>query len=374
MCSVAELASTVGPGPACSALALPRASYYRRLRAPETHAVPMITKPRRSPRRLSSVERDAVLTTLNSSRFADCSPAQVYATLLDEGVYLCSISTMYRILRAERQVRERRAQLQRPQYTKPELLATSPNQVWSWDITRLLGPTKWSYFQLYVILDIFSRYIVGWLVAERESAELAVRLLDETCRKQRIQPGQLDVHADRGSSMTSKPVAFLLADLGVGKTHSRPHVSNDNPYSESQFKTMKYRPEFPKRFTSLEQARLFCRRFIDWYNTEHRHSSLGLMTPHAVHYGQAEATSSQRADVLALAYAARPERFVRGLPLPPAQPIAAWINRPDDEKAALKRLSSQRLSPLLLTLDAPFASSSDPVAPANLLLPPLFLN
>ncbi len=360
MRAITELASTVGTRRACGAFGLPPATYYRRLTAvPDSALQP---KPRRSPRRLTPDERATVLSTLNSERFADSSPAQVYATLLDEAVYLCSISTMYRILRAERQVRERRAQLQRPQYTKPELLATAPNQVWSWDITRLHGPSKWSYFQLYVILDIFSRYVVGWLVAERESEALAVRLLDETCRKQQITPGQLVVHADRGSSMTSKSVAFLLADLGVAKTHSRPHVSNDNPYSESQFKTMKYRPEFPQRFSSIQEARLFCRGFIDWYNAEHRHSGLGLMTPAAVHCGRAEAMTSQRAVVLATAYAARPDRFVRGLPLPPAQPLAAWINPPEDEHAALEQHICKPL-PLLLPLDAPFASFDLPAQP-----------
>jgi len=250
MLATTELSSAVGTGLACGAFGVPLASYHRR-RKPKP-LVSQSLKPRRSPRRLTAEERGAVLAALNSERFADCSPSQVYATLLDEGVYLCSISTMYRILRGERQVHERRAQLRRPNYAKPELLATAPNQVWSWDITRLLGPIKWSYFQLYVILDIFSRYVVGWLVAPRESEALAVMLLEQTCVKQQIGRGQLIVHADRGSSMTSKSVAFLLADLGVEKTHSRPHVSNDNPYSESQFKTMKYRPEFPRRFASDE--------------------------------------------------------------------------------------------------------------------------
>ncbi len=340
MLAVTELSPVVGASRACDALVLPRATYYRRSsRKPDG---PRQITPRRSPRRLTPEERATVLSTLNSDRFADCAPAQVYATLLDEGVYLCSISTMYRTLRSERQVRERRAQLQRPQYTKPELLATAPNQVWSWDITRLLGPVKWSYFQLYVILDIYSRYVVGWLVAPRESEALAVTLLEETCSKQHITRSQLTVHADRGSSMTSKSVAFLLADLGVEKTHSRPHVSNDNPYSESQFKTMKYRPEFPRRFASIEEARLFCRRFIDWYNGEHRHSGIGLMTPAAMHYGRAEAITAQRAGVLAVAYAARPDRFVAGRPQPPSPPIAAWINPPDDEHAALATIIAHR--------------------------------
>jgi putative transposase len=364
MLATTELSSAVGIGLACGAFDMPPASYYRR-RKPKP--LEQSWKRRHSARRLSAEERRAVLAALNSERFADCSSAHVYATLLDDGIYLCSISTMYRILRVECQVRERRAQLQRPNYAKPELLATAPNHVWSWDITRLLGPTKWSYFQLYVILDIFSRYVVGWLVAPRESEALAVELLEQTCIKQKIGPGQLVVHADRGSSMTSKSVAFLLADLGVGKTHSRPHVSNDNPYSESQFKTMKYRPEFPRRFDSIEQARRFCRRFIDWYNTVHHHSGIALLTPEIVHYGRAEAITALRAGVLAVAFAARPERFVRGMPQPPVHPRAAWINPPDDEHAALQRLSGQHAM-IPLSLDESLASP-DLMSPEPLMLP-----
>ncbi len=352
MLAAIELSSSVGSGLACEAFGIPKATYHRR-RKPK-FVEQRSWKPRRSPRRLSAEERIAVLAALHSGRFVDCSPSQVYATLLDEGVYLCSMSTMYRILRVELEVRERRAQVRRPNYAKPELLATAPNQVWSWDITRLLGPVKWSYFQLYVILDIFSRYVVGWLVAPRESETLAVKLLEQTYLKQQIRPGELVVHADRGSSMTSKSVAFLLADLGVEKTHSRPHVSNDNPYSESQFKTMKYRPEFPDRFDSIELARSFCRQFIDWYNTVHRHSGIALLTPAVVHYGRANEITARRADVLAVAYAATPERFVRGVPQPPAPPLAAWINPPDDESAALQRIA--RLPPLPLSLVESLAS------------------
>lgn len=372
MLATTELSSVVGARLACDALALPRASFYRRGRTQATAESNRPVIPRRCPRRLSVEERAAVLSLLNSERFADCSPAQVYATLLDEGVYLCSISTMYRILRAERQVRERRAQIHRPLFTKPELLATAPNQVWSWDITRLLGPVKWSYFQLYVILDIFSRYVVGWLVAPRESEALAVTLLEQTCSKQQIGRDELVVHADRGSSMTSKSVAFLLADLGVEKTHSRPHVSNDNPYSESQFKTMKYRPEFPRRFASIEDARIFCRSFIDWYNGVHRHSGIGLLTPETVHYGRANTVTEQRADVLAAAFAARPDRFVSGAPQPPRPPLAAWINPPNDEKAALLR-HSQRPRLLPLAFDALPASSSS-IEPATDHRQPVLLN
>lgn len=354
MLAAIELSSSVGSGLACEAFGMPKATYHRR-RAPKLVEQRPST-PRRSPRRLTAEERIAVLAVLHSDRFADDSPSHVYATLLDDGVYLCSVSTMYRILRVELEVRERRAQVRRPNYAKPELLATAPNQVWSWDITRLLGPVKWSYFQLYVILDIFSRYVVGWLLAPRESEALAVTLLEQTCLKQQIRPGQLVVHADRGSSMTSKSVAFLLADLGVEKTHSRPHVSNDNPYSESQFKTMKYRPEFPDRFDSIEHARSFCREFIDWYNTVHRHSGIGFLTPAVVHHGRAHEFTARRAGVLAVAYAATPERFVCGPPQPPAQPLAAWINPPDNEAAALQRIADPPHRHLPLSLAESLAS------------------
>jgi putative transposase len=248
--------------------------------------------------------------------------------LLDEKRYLCSERTMYRILAANQEVRERRDQLRHPPYVAPQLLATRPNQLWSWDITKLLGPAKWTYFYLYVILDVFSRYVVGWMVAHRESAILAHKLIGETCARQGIVPGELTLHADRGSSMTSKPVAFLLADLGVTKTHSRPHVSDDNPFSEAQFKTLKYRPDFPDRFGCILDARGFCRAFFPWYNTEHHHSGIGLLTPEDVHLGRAAKRVTARADVLAAAYAAHPERFVHGAPQPAAAPTAVWINPP----------------------------------------------
>jgi putative transposase len=273
-------------------------------------------------------ERELVLGHLHSPRFVDAAPAQVYATLLDEGLYLASERTMYRLLDAAGEIRERRNQLRRPNYARPELLASQPNELWSWDITKLLGPQKWTYYYLYVILDVFSRYIVGWTVAHRESAALAEHLIGETLAKQGILPGELTIHADRGSSMTSKPVALLLSDLGVLKTHSRPHVSNDNPYSESQFRTLKYRPSFPTRFGSIQDARAFCRGFFPWYNAKHRHSSLGLCTPESVHHGRAHAIRDARATVLAAAYTVHPERFVRHQPQPPPLPTAAWINPP----------------------------------------------
>jgi putative transposase len=278
---------------------------------------------------LSEEERAAVLEQLHSERFVDASPAQVYATLLDEGTYLASERTMYRILAAAGESGERRDQLRHPAYAKPELLATGPNQLWSWDITKLKGPATWSWFHLYVLLDVFSRYVTGWLLASRESGVLADRLIAETVAREGV-TGGLTIHADRGPAMTSKPVAYLLADLGITKSHSRPHVSNDNPFSEAQFKTLKYRPDFPSRFGSIEDARAFCRTFFGWYNTEHRHSSLGLLTPEMVHRGRAGEVRAARQVVLADAHAAHPERFVRKPPEPPPLPGPVWINPPKE--------------------------------------------
>ena len=283
---------------------------------------------------------------LNSERFVDCAPRQVYATLLDEGRYLCSWRTMYRILDAHAEVRERRNQLRHPTYTKPELLATQPNQLWSWDITKLKGPAAWTYYYLYVILDVYSRCIVGWMVMESENASLAEELIAESCAKQGIEPEQLTLHADRGSAMTSKTVAQLLADLGVTKTHARPHVSNDNPYSEAQFKTMKYRPGFPEQFGSLMDARSWMRQFVAWYNHDHRHSGLVLLTPASVHEGKAPAVLSARQHVLEGAYAAHPERFVRGVPSPGELPGAVWINPPAASAPAKQGESSIPPAPL----------------------------
>jgi putative transposase len=324
MAAADQLASTVGVAAACRALEVPRASVYRHRCAPRASA-PQRPTPARA---LSLPERHCVLDQLHAERFLDQSPREIFATLLDEGRYLCSIRTMYRLLDQHGELRERRDQLSHPAYQKPQLLATQPNQVWSWDITKLLGPAKWTFFSLYVILDIFSRYVVGWMVADRESRELARRLILETCRKQGVAPGQLSLHADRGSPMTAKPVAQLLADLGVTKTHSRPHTANDNPFSESQFKTLKYRPEFPDRFGCLEDASGFCRPFFTWYNTQHYHSALGLLTPDSVHYGRAPEVIAQRQQVLTAAYLAHPQRFVRHPPRPPQLPAAVWINPP----------------------------------------------
>jgi putative transposase len=238
---------------------------------------------------------------------------------------------MYRVLRDHDEVHERRRQATHPAATKPELLATKPNQVYSWDITKLLGPAKWTWFYLYVLVDIYSRYVPGWMLAHAENARLAEVLLADTAAKQHIIPGQLTIHADRGSPMTAKPVAFLLAELGVTKSHSRPQVSNDNPYSESQFRTMKYRPEFPDRFGSYQDAHTFCGRFFRWYNHEHRHSGIGFHTPADVHYGRAELVRARRAEVLTAAYAEHPERFVRKPPAPPALPTVVWINQPKED-------------------------------------------
>ena len=327
MQAVEDLAPTSGTAPTCAALGVARATLYRHRRRA---AAPPASAPveRSSARALDVEERQAVLATLHSERFVDQSPAAVYARLLDEGKYLCSQRTMYRLLQSAGEVRERRDQLRHPAYAKPELLASRPNEVWSWDITKLLGPTKWSYFYLYVLLDIYSRYVVGWMVAHRESAQLAKKLIAESAGKQAIEPGQLTVHADRGSSMTSKPVAFLLADLGITKTHSRPSVSNDNPFSEAQFKTLKYRREFPDRFGSIEDSRAFCVGFFDWYNNRHYHSGLALLTPETVHLGNTATVIERRGAVLAAAYAAHPERFVRQAPRPAEPPTAVWINPP----------------------------------------------
>lgn len=328
--TVDELTPIVGTRPACRALGAAPATIYRRRRPHE----PRPPRPRPTPARaLSEDERERVLEVLHSERFVDCSPAQVYATLLDEGTYLASERTMYRLLEARHGgVRERRDQLTHPAYVKPELLAERPNELWSWDVSKLLGPAKWTYFYLYVILDVFSRYVVGWTVQHRESGPIAEALIAQSIEQQQIEPGTLTVHADRGGPMRSKPVAFLLADLGVTKTHSRPYTSTDNPYSEAHFKTLKYRPEFPERFGTIEQARDFCRGFFRWYNQDHRHSGIGLMTPAAVHYGQAQQLYDQRVAVLADAYARNPERFVRQPPLPPALPAAAWINKPETKE------------------------------------------
>ena len=313
---------------ACKAVGRPRASHYLAKQEP-IHGPP---SPRpRSHRALAEHEIDDIISVLTSERFCDQAPAQIWATLLDEGTYLASVSTMYRELRKRSLVRERRAQARRPAHIKPELVATAPNEVWSWDITKLAGPQKWTWYQLYVILDVYSRYAVNWLVAPRESDRLAEELIADAIYRHEVPDGQLALHADRGSSMTSKTVSQLLADLGVLQSHSRPHVSNDNPYSEAQFKTLKYSPRFPKRFTSLAQCRAFINDFFDHYNNQHRHSGIGLHTPADVHYRRDDKIREQRQAVLNAAYTANPARFRHRQPQPPKLPDQAWINQPQRE-------------------------------------------
>lgn len=325
---IADLAPVVGVKAACQALGRPRSRHYRHL-----HPAPSGQGPRRKPAgghqpaAMSESERAHVLGVLHSPRFVDSAPGEVFATLLDEGTYLCSETSMYRLLRSQGEVRERRRQARHPARVKPELVATAPNEVWSWDITKLAGPVKWGYFHLYTIIDVYSRYIVGWMIAPRESAALAEELLAETITRQGINRNQLTIHSDNGSSMASRPVAFLLADLGVTKSHSRPHCSNDNPYSESAFETLKYRPDFPARFASIEHARDHARAFFTWYNGEHRHSGIGMLTPADVHHGRVGEVLTRRRSTLAAAHTAHPERFARP-PQPPAPPTTTYINRP----------------------------------------------
>jgi putative transposase len=333
MDAVTHLAPTVGVVAACDCLGVSRASFYRQrpvLGPPASPAQePFGPSQRPVPdRALSPAERATVLSVLHEQRFQDRSPAAVQATLLDQGQYLCSTRTMYRLLQQQGESGERRDQLVHPSYQRPELLATAPNQLWSWDITKLLGPAKWTYFYLYVILDVFSRYVTGWMIAHREGAELAKQFIEETIGKHQVPAGQLNIHADRGRVMTSKPVAFLMADLGVTKTHSRPYVSDDNPYSESQFRTMKYRPEFPDRFGCIQDSRAFCQHFFHWYNQEHHHSGIGLLTPAVVHFGEAQSVLARRQAVLDAAYQAHPDRFVRHPPKPLPLPSEVWINKP----------------------------------------------
>jgi putative transposase len=324
---VTELAEIVGMHRACEVLSLPRSTAYRWQQPPSLATAPVSP----SPRTLSVAEKDLVRETLNAPRFQDQAPREVYAALLDGGLYLCHWRTMYRILAENQEIQERRNQLRHPVYTKPELLATAPCQVWSWDITRLRGPAKWICFYLYVMLDIFSRFVVGWLLARRESQDLAERLIGESCAKQNIAPGQLVIHADNGGPMTAKTITQLMIDLEVVESHSRPHVSDDNPYSEAQFKTLKYSPGYPDRFDDERAAAAWARAFFTWYNHDHHHSALGLMTPAAVHSGAAAQLWTARQHVLQTVYLAHPERFVNGQPVPPALPKAVWINPPKDQ-------------------------------------------
>jgi putative transposase len=338
-----DLSSELGEREACAQLGHPRASFRRRhelaprpSRQQQRYQARKVAREqqreqrarRRSSLALGTAERQGILDAVHEPRFVDRSVPHIYATLLDEGTYHGSMSTIYRVLHSVGEVGERRDQASRPAHVKPELCATAPRRVWSWDITKLHGPHKWTYYYLYVIIDIYSRYVVGWMVADRESSELARLLLSETITKERVDPGTLTLHSDRGSSMTSKPVAFLLADLGVTKSHSRPHVSDDNPHIESFFKTTKYQPEFPATFTNIVEAREFVRIFIAWYNTQHRHSALALLTPSDVHHGRAQQRLEQRQRIMETAYATHPERFVRGKPQVRQLSPASYINRP----------------------------------------------
>ncbi len=329
MQAVSELGGRVGVRQACDALSVPAASYYR-WRRPNTERSPRPAPPLK----LSASEERQVLDVLHSERFVDHAPEEVYATLLDEQTYICSARTMYRVLERHQEVRERRRQLVHPPATKPELLARRPNEVWSWDITKLRGPVKWSYFYLYVMLDIFSRLVVGWLVAEREWSGYAKRLIAECYDKQGIEPGQLTIHSDRGSPMIAKTTGQLLANLGITKTHSRPYTSNDNPYSEAMFRTAKYRPQFPDRFGSIQDVIGFGREFFPWYNGEHRHSGIGYLTPEVMHYGAASEVIEARGQALAAAFDRHPQRFKGRMPAPPAVPTEAWINPPNLNDAA----------------------------------------
>ena len=331
MTAATEFSADVGVKPACEALGVPRATWYRRQNPLSEEPQQPRPKP---PRTLSEQERKDVLDVLCLPRFVDRSPDQVVATLLDEGIWMCSVRTMYRILAEHAPVRERRNQLRHPKYKKPELLATGPNQVWSWDITKLKGPAKWTHFYLLVIIDIFSRYVVGWMVADKANTALAKRLISETCTKQGVREGELTIHSDRGGQMISKGTAQLLADLGVTRSLNRPHVSNDNPFSEAHFKTVKYHPEFPACFGSGEDALSYFRHFFQWYNTEHRHSGIAMLTPESVHYGDAKGIIEKRRTVLEAAYVVHPERFVKGMPKTRQLPTAVWINPPEPPCAA----------------------------------------
>lgn len=341
MNAASGLVVALGAASACRQLDVSRATYYRTL-WPRT-PVHTVRRPRRSPLALDAGERQAVLDVLYSPEYVDVAPATAYAMLLDAGIYLGSVSTLYRILRTDRASRRRRNERTHPAYAKPELLATKPNEVWSWDITKLKGPLKAAHFQLYVILDIFSRCVVGWMIADCESDHLAEALIAQTCDKEGIVPGQLTLHADRGASMRSKLVSDLLVDLTVIKSHSRPYTSDDNPFSEAQFKTMKYRPDFPERFNSLADARAFCQTFFAWYNDDHRHSGIGYMTPAAMHEGRAAIIQEHRAQVLQSAFTRHPNRFKHRQPQPPVLPTEAGINMPKPAKESAEETENSTL-------------------------------
>jgi putative transposase len=334
---VTTLGAVVGIERACDALSLPRATYYRSVAEPQPAAPPVETPPvetlsqQKHPRALTAEQKQRILEACASERFIDCAPAHIHAALLDAGEYIGSVRTIYRVLSEDAPLRDRRNQRRHPKRSAPELVATGPNRVWSWDITKLKGPHRGASYHLYVIIDIYSRYVVGWCVQEREHEAIARELIAETCRRQQIGPDELVIHADRGSSMRSKCVSELLSDLQVTRSHSRPYCSNDNPYSESQFKTLKYSSDFPDRFGSLEDARRFCREFFEWYNMEHRHSGIAMLTPSVLHHGEADTVLARRDAILAEAYAKHPERFVKGVPTAQRPPSEAWINKPKQQ-------------------------------------------
>jgi putative transposase len=328
--AVLEQRGRVAVQPLCRALGVSRATVARRQR-PTVAKAPVS---RARPRALEPQEKERVVETLCSERFVDRSPAEVVHTLLDEGEYLCSERTMYRVLAERQAVKERRAQRTHPKHARPELVATAPNEVWSWDITKLRMTAKWSYLYLYVLLDLFSRYVVGWMIARTESAALAKLLIAESVTKHGVEPGTLVLHSDRGAPMISKTLSQLLADLDVARSFNRPHTSNDNPFSESHFRTVKYHSTYPGRFAALEEGLAWGRSFFPWYNHEHKHSGIAFLTPADVHYGRAEARLAQRHTVLQAAYAEHPERFPHGLPRPQVLPAATYINPPSRAHAA----------------------------------------
>jgi putative transposase len=318
-----------GTRTACRLVGASRATLHRR-RLPKISTIRGI---RTSHRKLDLVEQKIILQRIHEPRFADLSVREIYATLLDEGVYLCSISTMYRILRSVGETRERRRIASHPPRVKPELVAIAPDCVYSWDITKIAGPAKWQWYHLYVVLDVYSRFVVGWRLERNEDGILAEELFAEIIADRGIDPTKLTVHADNGSAMTAKTLNRLFVDLQITRSHSRPHVSNDNPFSEAQFKTMKYGPNYPERFASIEDARIWCEAFFHWYNEQHHHIGIGLLTPLDVYSGRGDERRAARRDVLHAAHAAHPERFVRGLPEPPRLPTLVAINPPEIQAA-----------------------------------------
>jgi putative transposase len=325
MQSVETLAMQVGVQSACQALAVPRSSLYATRRPKPEVAPRSMTRP---PNALTATERAMVLAELNSERFADQTPYEIYPQLLDEGRYLCSLRGMYRILAENQASRDRRNQLRHPTRPAPQVVARRPNQAWVWDITQLLSTVRYQCFYLYLVLDLFSRFIIVWLIADKQSGDYAQQLLAASFKRFQLQPDQLIVHSDNGGPMTAKPLDWLFSELGIRQSLSRPHVANDNPHAEAGFKTLKYHPTYPDRFEGLRHAHTWMRGFEHWYCYEHHHTALGLMTPAAVHFGMAESLWLKRQAVLQAAYQAHPERFSRGHPAPPRWSEQVGINAP----------------------------------------------